>query len=174
MEEEKGNFRGELFGGFNRNDVINYIESAAAQFNATEKERDDLAEEKERLAEELDELKYELEAQKESASADLKALAEEKDGVILELRRENARLLEDIEKERARTFDRRSEELDSAAEAVDELIKRCGDIKADMAVNVTNTRRRILDGLEGVESVAGELEKRLNKLRENIDELRAE
>ena len=43
-----------------------------------------------------------------------------------------------------------------------------------MAVNVTNTRRRILDGLEGVESVAGELEKRLNKLRENIDELRAE
>ncbi len=172
MEEEKGNFRGKLFGGFNRNDVINYIESAAAQFNATEKERDDLAEE--RLTEELDELKYELEAQKESASADLKALAEEKDGVILELRRENARLLVDIEKERARTFDRRSEELNAAAEAVDELIKRCGDIKADMAVNVTNTRRRILDGLEGVESVAGELEKRLNKLRENIDELRAE
>ena len=128
MEEEKGNFRGKLFGGFNRNDVINYIESAAAQFNATEKERDDLAEEKERLTEELEELKCELEAQKESA----------------------------------------------AAEAVDELIKRCGDIKADMAVNVTNTRRRILDGLEGVESVAGELEKRLNKLRENIDELRAE
>ena len=43
-----------------------------------------------------------------------------------------------------------------------------------MAVNVTNTRRRILDDLESVENVAGELEKRLNKLRANIDELRAE
>ncbi len=174
MEEEKGNFRGKLFGGFNRNDVISYIESAAAQFNATEKERDELTEKNDALRDELEELKAELEETRRSAESEKKALADEKDGVILELRRENARLLEDIERERARTFDRRAAELDSAAEAVDELLKRCGDIKSDMAVNVTNSRRRILDDFESVSGVAGELEFRLKKLRSHIDELRAE
>mgnify|MGYP002627309109 CR=1 FL=1 len=48
--------------------------------------------------------------------------------------------------------------MDSAGAAVAELLKRCGEIKSDMNVNVTNARRRIEGDLESVTDVAEELE----------------
>lgn len=44
MEQEKGNFRGRVFGGFDRQDVIDYIEELATERNMLRRENDDLRE----------------------------------------------------------------------------------------------------------------------------------
>lgn len=44
MEQEKGNFRGRVFGGFNRQDVIDYIEELATERNALARENQELQE----------------------------------------------------------------------------------------------------------------------------------
>ncbi len=44
MEQEKGNFRGRLFGGFNRRDVIDYIEVLAGERGELERENQKLRE----------------------------------------------------------------------------------------------------------------------------------
>ena len=44
LEQEKGNFRGRLFGGFNRRDVIDYIEVLAGERGELERENQKLRE----------------------------------------------------------------------------------------------------------------------------------
>lgn len=44
MEQEKGNFRGRVFGGFDRQDVIDYIESLATERNSLSRENQALQE----------------------------------------------------------------------------------------------------------------------------------
>lgn len=44
VEQEKGNFRGRVFGGFDRQDVIDYIESLATERNALSRENQQLQE----------------------------------------------------------------------------------------------------------------------------------
>ena len=44
VEQEKGNFRGRVFGGFDRQDVIDYIESLATERNALSRENQELRE----------------------------------------------------------------------------------------------------------------------------------
>ena len=51
MTQERGNFRGRLFGGFNRKDVINYIEALAEERNKLAQENAQLKEQMEAIAE---------------------------------------------------------------------------------------------------------------------------
>ena len=51
MTQERGNFRGRLFGGFNRKDVINYIEALAEERNKLDQENAQLKEQMEAIAE---------------------------------------------------------------------------------------------------------------------------
>ncbi len=63
MEQEKGNFRSRVFGGFHRQDVIDYIEELAAERNTLAKENSELQE----RVYDLEERAAEPEAQEESA-----------------------------------------------------------------------------------------------------------
>ena len=60
MDEQKGNFKTQVFGGFDRHDVIDYIEKLAAQRNAYQKERDTLEQRRDELELENSALKGEL------------------------------------------------------------------------------------------------------------------
>ena len=54
MEQEKGNFRGRVFGGFCRQDVIDYIEELAAERNGLRRENQELRDRVWELEEKLD------------------------------------------------------------------------------------------------------------------------
>lgn len=58
MKGERGNFKGRVFGGFNRHDVIDYIETLAA-------ERNELSRENERLRGQINALEERLEQEPE-------------------------------------------------------------------------------------------------------------
>ena len=56
MEQEKGNFKSRVFGGFNRHDVIDYIETLATERNELSRENERLRGQVEALEERLEEV----------------------------------------------------------------------------------------------------------------------
>lgn len=189
MSEEKGNFRGKIFGGFDRRDVISYIETTAQKLSTTEKERsayqeevEDLRAKNERLGELMEQYKEEYEDeikrveklcedQRKSYEAELERLQNEHDEAIHALRRENSRLLEDIEREKQKTFNRRSAEIKAAQDAVDSLIKRTDELKSDLDINLSNSRRRIENDFTAAAEIAAELHERLLRIRESASRM---
>lgn len=100
MAGEKGNFRTALFGGFNRLDVINYIEASAAKHSACEKE--------------CSELRGEL----SSANDRVSSLEEEN----ASLRREADRLRSQLNSEHKRREDEVNAAKAEASSAADDIL----------------------------------------------------
>lgn len=87
VEQEKGNFKSRVFGGFNRHDVIDYIEGLA-------RERNDLLRDNQNLRGKIEALEERLDAAQEQAEPDesdrdiaAKAL-EETRGILEDVRRQ--------------------------------------------------------------------------------------
>ncbi len=104
MDEQKGNFKTQVFGGFDRHDVIEYIEKLAAQRNAYQKERDDLTALNEELAgaksaleAELEQVKEELRSAVDGAQAARREAAEKALSVVGEARQACAAVRADVE-----------------------------------------------------------------------------
>lgn len=150
---EKGNFRGRLFGGFDRQDVIDYIESVSIKKNLSEKERDDLREELDRCRSRV----YELESEK----ADLRSEIEE--------------LRKELEQERDRTATYKAEKLREADEVVDKILAEVGEMKADVTINLTNAQcelKRLDKALSAVSSVFTDAEAKISALKGEIDSMK--
>jgi len=101
MGGELNGFRGRLFGGFDRKDVIAYIEKSSAKRNALIKENEKLAAEAEEMNEivsrlqiENDELKAKLAEAEEAVKVSEDSVKELKETVIAE----TITALEDLEK----------------------------------------------------------------------------
>lgn len=83
VEQEKGNFKGRVFGGFNRHDVIDYIEKLAG-------ERNDLLRENQKLQGRIEALEERLER------AEDKRAAEEARSVAAKALEDAKGILEDV------------------------------------------------------------------------------
>ena len=83
VEQEKGNFKGRVFGGFNRHDVIDYIEKLAG-------ERNDILRENQKLQGRIDALEERLER------AEDKRAAEEARSVAAKALEDAKGILEDV------------------------------------------------------------------------------
>ena len=106
MSGEKGNFRTRLFGGFNRQDVISYIEELASRRTACEKERDrlrgeldaandrvsSLENESASLRREIDRLRSQLSAERKSRTEAISAVKAETNAAADEV----MKLLDDV------------------------------------------------------------------------------
>lgn len=102
VEQEKGNFKGRVFGGFNRKDVIDYIESLAAERNDLALENRKLSGRVEALEEKLEELRQdgpassELPDQEELVRARAEQVIENARGILSDVRRAYEELCGDI------------------------------------------------------------------------------
>lgn len=161
MEDEKGNFRGKLFGGFDRRDVISYIEDSAKAYNQLSDERDRLASEKEGLEAAMDELR-------DDSEAALNALREQKEAELASLRAENDLLRKELEAEKVKTLARKGKELAEVEEVLNNILEKCARVKADLDINLTHTRRRVEGDLDSVMALADDMEVRLSRIQDEI------
>lgn len=106
MKGERGNFKGRVFGGFNRHDVIDYIETLAAQRNELSRDNEKLREQVEALEERLDaEIPpiNEPEAEREDGRRELRDALEEARQVLSGVKSEYDAICTDIKINAAQT-----------------------------------------------------------------------
>lgn len=94
LEQEKGNFKGRVFGGFNRRDVIAYIESLAKERNALAMENQTLRGRVDALEERLEERR--LPDHDELVLARAREVLRNANGILDELKRSYGELCGDI------------------------------------------------------------------------------
>ena len=140
MEQEKGNFRGRVFGGFNRQDVIDYIEELATERNALARENQEL---QERL--------WELEDRPPEPAPD------ETGSVNGEVRAERDELVRAIDE--ARTL------LRSVKSEYDAL---CADVKIN-ATQAEGELRTISSHLSGIRTSLGRTGERLEEISSKLE-----
>ncbi|MGM9522766.1 MAG: DivIVA domain-containing protein [Oscillospiraceae bacterium] len=150
MTQETGNFRGRIFGGFDRSDVIGYIEELAA-------ERNELQKDNERLRECIEGLENKLSEVQEDNHGLPEPLQEQSEAAVSQSRKELSELIEN-------------------AELVLNGIRRQYDaVCADIKINVTQAECELsrlsghASGLEKSMKAAGE---RLDGIVESINEIR--
>lgn len=139
-------FKSSAFGGFKRQDVLNYIESASKKSaESMEKQRQELEDLRKRLAGAEEKCRAELEdlrTENMQLQADLQAAGEEREGLIQqkdtlaaqleEQRAENSRL--------AAEGERNSEELDALSSKVDELQAKIARVEPEAVAYQTMKR----------------------------------
>ena len=143
MLQETGNFRGKLFGGFDRQDVIDYIEEIAG-------ERNSLQEENERLLQRLE-------------------LFEERYGACPQDIPEDTAAGEDASDTDDRYADTRAELAALVSEAEDTLedvLRRYDAVCADIKINVTQAQCELSKAEGHSRSLTGSLENAGERLRE--------
>ena len=149
MSNEKGNFRGQLFGGFNRKDVVNYIEKLAQERNMYKEKYEALSDEMEKLKEQPDS-EYLLNCLSEMLSA------------------------EDLEDEEAgeKEEESKKDELEQkASEIIDDLQGQYKSVKTDMNITVEHVKcelSRMKESLERMSEVFDNAEGRFSELRSSL------
>ena len=143
VKGEKGNFKGRVFGGFNRHDVIDYIETLAD-------ERNRLARENERLRGQLEALEERLAREPEETPAPETEPSQDLEGSRRELREAL---------ERARTV---LKDVKSEYDAV------CADIKID-ATQTSHELTRIDTKLTGLMTSLSDAGKRVSDIGAELE-----
>ena len=146
MGGETGKFRGSFLGGFNRQDVVNYIEQMSA-------ERQSIGEERESFREKTDEF----------------------ESRIFALEQENEALRAELEEERAKNFALQNKAAEEALLALNELKSKFASVRADVGLDVNHTKReleRMSAGVTGVTGFFEETEKRIASLEDEIAAMR--
>ena len=141
MGGENGNFRSRLFGGFDRSDVIKYIEKLA-------EERNSLRMENERLQEQAAQLEEQLSGKNA-----------EGDSRILQLEAQ-------LEEERTKSCEAWEATLADVENAVRELRQKYEEIRSDMDINLTQTRCEITKAGECVDRMYAAFESAGTRLDE--------
>lgn len=100
MAGERGNFKSRVFGGFDRRDVIGYIEKLAAERNALSRENQALREKLEALEDRVNDTPEEVVSQAESdieeKRRELDCAIEEVRGMLSDINREYSNICGDI------------------------------------------------------------------------------
>lgn len=138
MGGERGNFKSRFFGGFDRRDVIGYIEELAA-------ERNSLLKENECLKECIEETKLRIENEALSAKAENEAMMAEA----------------------AAASESAGKAISDAEATIRSLREKCASICADVEINISHARcevNSLLDGLAGFSSAFKTADEKLMEL----------
>lgn len=159
MGSELGGFKSRFFGGFDRKDVIDYIEKAAAERNELTKEKEKLVEENEKLNEKISaissdlvllktenrELKSKLEEAENSAKSQEESLRELRETIISDTMaalEELSKKCDDINA----SFDSTSEKVNEALSNMREKTLELPDIKKALFTRMEDLKKLSING----------------------------
>ena len=128
MENEKGNFRSSVFGGFNRQDVANYIEKLSAERNRYKEESADLRDKADGLEDTVEQLKAQIE-ELENQAAELKAQLDEANAQVIKFKEPIIKAVD--------TFDEVTLALNEFKSAFEADAKSAADLSAAASDSIT-------------------------------------
>ena len=168
MEEERGNFRRAVFGGFDREDVINYIGVLAREAEEKDAEIDGLRGEITRLKDEKTQLLRDLEREREELVRKTEELERENRALESELRAQSVSHRRELEVQHERDRSAAEKGLLASQRVLDELAKSFASLKTDIGVNIQNAKA----GLKNVETALSSALKITDDTQEKIAGIR--
>ena len=150
MGGENWKFKSEVFGGFNRRDVINYIEKLAS-------ERNELQKENERLSERISEMEKEL---LDKSSADSATIAQ---------------LETELEMERTSAREAREIAAEGAEKIMGEFRSKYDEFREEMKTGLTNAHSELAKSSKYINRFWGMFEtagKRLSEMEQTVSSIR--
>lgn len=181
MAEGRGNFRRKLFGGFDRTDVINYIETIAGQRNKYQTEAQKFAKESDELRTKLDSLTGQIQKKDTKLTAtskELDAARKELNDVWKELREVQDELevvkgqLDRSNKELASKTSQYENDMAAAQASLNDAITK-GEKQRIAAINsasqiLADLRTKYNGTKNGVDSAAGTFRRELDTVTDNM------
>lgn len=181
MADKRGSFRRKLFGGFDRNDVIDYIETIAGERNKYQTEAQKFAKEADELREKLDSLTTLLQWKDDKIAEDsqeLETARKELDDVWKELRATLDELevvkgqLDNSNKELVAKAAQYDKDIAAAESALNDAKKK-GEEQRKAALNsvsqiVAELRAKYEDTKNGVDDATGNFRRGLDTVSDNM------
>jgi len=154
-------FKNRLFGGFDRKDVVNYIEKLASERNDLQVRCRELEKKLSDAEDKLENLQSELEAQKEGFASEKESLVSEYEAKLIDsetrVAEANARADEKHDEERSRTY-----------EALSEVVNAFSDAESDIQLLITH----ILEDVRQTDKAMKRLPEILKNSRERIEDIK--
>ena len=166
---DSGTFRSKLFGGFDRNDVANYIEKLAAERNDYIVECRDLEVKVQDLSDEIERLKAEF---TEQLSSQEKAHEEQIEELTADYENKLAEAEKAVREAEQRAEEKRTAELDAAKAVLDELLGSFGDAESDTRLLLDRIGADLAEAgkkLEKMPDVLTSSKDRLTEIRQKLD-----
>ena len=165
---EIGSFKSKIFGGFDRKDVVNYIEKLAAERNKYKQQCSELEEEIRLKKEKISQLEEEIEA---NSAKYKRKLQEKTDEIVADYEKKLLETEAALACAKIEAQDKRAAEKDEALEAVSEASEKFAQAGSDaqlLCARISQDLKELTEKIDALPDVVESSHSRLEDIKEKL------